>query len=177
MSDAHLTPTEHLICENLAARLRLGEACWSFDTRLRSQLNALVDKGLVREVKQWVPEALVALPADALRERFLVAGYGPAAGTAPQDDPEPGPALAVTEARALLEAQGHVVLKAPSYHRLLERKRLAEARQQWAEENAEHARTWAQEAFTEQRRLSDRLTHVYGVARARGATLEELASE
>ena len=34
---------------------------------------------------------------------------------------------------------------------------------------------WAHRAFDEQRRLGDRCTYLYGVARALGATHEELA--
>lgn len=78
-------------------------------------------------------------------------------------------------ARTLLEANGFKVLKTASHARLLERRRIAEARAEWETQAAEHARQWAREAFTEQRRLADRLTHVYGVARARGASVEELS--
>lgn len=77
-------------------------------------------------------------------------------------------------AKLTLQAAGYVVLKSTSYRNAQERQRIAEAQRRCAEEDAARTRTWAEGAFTEQRRLSDRLTHVYGVARAHGATEEEL---
>lgn len=118
-----------------------------------------------------MPDALVAFPTDLLRETFLEPGYQTPAGTGtpPEED--------VAAARTLLESRGYVVLKAGSHRRSKERRRLAEARERWAQETVEHTRRWAEDAFAEQRRLSDRLTHVYGVARAHGATVEELAGD
>ena len=81
---------------------------------------------------------------------------------------------AFTAALALIKAHGYVVLREKSYRQAQERQRAADARAKWEAEAAEHARQWAAEAFAEQRRLADRLTHVYGVARAHGATIEEL---
>lgn len=55
------------------------------------------------------------------------------------------------------------------------RARDAERELQWAKRDNEHTTQWAQRAFDEQRRLGDRLTFVYGVAVAHGATHEDLA--
>lgn len=76
-----------------------------------------------------------------------------------------------------LEGEGYVVLKAGSYRRAQERQRVAEALKAAAEERAADNRAWAERAHDEQRRLADRLTFVYGVALARGASLEELAGD
>lgn len=79
-------------------------------------------------------------------------------------------------ARALLEANGYVVLREKSYRQAQERQRVANVFREHAEEDAEHARAWARDCLTEERRLRDRLTFVYGVARAHGATVEDLRS-
>lgn len=76
---------------------------------------------------------------------------------------------------AALEAEGFVVLRAKSYRQAQERQRVAEALRRAAEDRVESVHDWAMQAFAEQRRLSDRLTFVYGVARAHGATEEELS--
>ena len=83
-------------------------------------------------------------------------------------------AEAVERAKATLKALGYVVLKETSYRRAQERQRVAEVMRAYAEERVEDNRQWAIKALDEQRRLSDRLTFVYGVARAHGATVEEL---
>jgi hypothetical protein len=41
------TPTETLILEVLAARWRIGERSWTFQTRLNPQLNQLARRGLI----------------------------------------------------------------------------------------------------------------------------------
>lgn len=81
---------------------------------------------------------------------------------------------AVTAARQLLEANGFVVLREKSYRQAQERQRVAECYRRAAEDDAEHARAWARDCLTEERRLRDRITFIYGVARARGATDDEL---
>lgn len=77
--------------------------------------------------------------------------------------------------RAELEARGFTGLRPESVRRIHERRRIAESLLACQEEHNEHTRAWAHQAFAEQRRLSDRLTFVYGVARAHGATIEELS--
>lgn len=76
-----------------------------------------------------------------------------------------------------LEADGFVVLRAKSYRQAQERQRVSEALRRSAWEQVESTRRWAETAFAEQRRLSDRLTFVYGVARAHGATVDELRGD
>lgn len=80
----------------------------------------------------------------------------------------------VDNARRLLEASGFVVLREKSYRQAQERQRVAEALRASAEQEAGHARQWARDCLTEERRLRDRITHVYGIAQAHGATVEEL---
>lgn len=84
--------------------------------------------------------------------------------------------MSLEDARALLEANGFVVLREKSYRQAQERQRVAEAYRAAEEQAAEHARAWARDCLTEERRLRDRLTFVYGVAQAHGATVEELRS-
>lgn len=79
------------------------------------------------------------------------------------------------EAKATLEAAGYVVLKRESYRRAQERQRVAQALLESEKRNTEGVRDWAFRALDEQIRLSDRLTFVYGVARAHGATVDELS--
>jgi hypothetical protein len=54
------------------------------------------------------------------------------------------------------------------------RARDAERMLEFEKQETEHTRQWAVRAFDEQRRLSDRLTFVYGQAIAFGATAEDL---
>lgn len=78
------------------------------------------------------------------------------------------------DARTALEQSGFTVIRATTYRNTQERIRIAEQRLLWeAEHNASTVR-WAEAAFTEQRRLGDRLTFVYGEARAAGLTAEQL---
>ena len=81
----------------------------------------------------------------------------------------------IEDAKAFLESEGYVVLKKKSYDYQLQRRRIAETRLEFEKEAAEATRQWALAAFEEQRRLADRLVYVYGVARAHGASVEELS--
>lgn len=83
-------------------------------------------------------------------------------------------AEAVERAKATLERLGYVVLKEKSYRQAQERQRVAECYRRAAEDAAEHAQAWARDCLTEERRLRDRITFIYGVARSRGATDDEL---
>ena len=74
-----------------------------------------------------------------------------------------------------LEDNGYIVLKASSYRRAQERQRIAQVRMEDAFKRIEDIDRWAQQGYDELRRLRDRLTFVYGVARAHGATVEELS--
>lgn len=80
----------------------------------------------------------------------------------------------IAAAKALLEAEGYVVLRAKSYRQAQERQRVAECLRESAERDAASARDWARNCLAEERYMRDRLTFVYGVARAYGATVEEL---
>jgi uncharacterized protein HemY len=74
----------------------------------------------------------------------------------------------------LLKAEGYVVLRERSYQRARERQRVAEALRDAAERDAERAHVWARNCLNDERRLRDRCTFLYGVARAHGATEDEL---
>lgn len=80
----------------------------------------------------------------------------------------------VKRVKAELAAMGYVVLKEASYLKAQERQRIARVMEAHAVEDAERAREWARKCCDEERRLRDRLTYVYGVAMAHGATTEEL---
>lgn len=73
-----------------------------------------------------------------------------------------------------LLADGWVILRAESVRRAQERQRIAEARLDCAERDRANAYVWARDCCAEERRLRERLTFVYGVARAHGATVDEL---
>ena len=80
-----------------------------------------------------------------------------------------------TAAKTLLEQGGYVVVKARTYRGLQERVRIAEQATAFERETNKTTHAWARQAFDEQRRLGDRLTFVYGEARAAGCTVEQLA--
>ena len=84
---------------------------------------------------------------------------------------------AVEQAKALLESNGFVVLRAKSYRQAQERQRVAEALREYAEQEAEQTRRWALDCLGEERRLRDRCTFLYGAATRRGATADELAGD
>lgn len=86
-------------------------------------------------------------------------------------------AEAIAVAKRILTDAGFVVLREKSYRQAQERQRIAECRVACEIEAAEVARSWARDCLTEERRLRDRLTFVYGVAQAHGATAEELSGD
>lgn len=82
----------------------------------------------------------------------------------------------VQAAKELLEGSGFVVLREKSYRRAQERQRVAEAMRDYAEELREHQDRWLRaDVLPRERELSDRLSFVYGVARAHGVSVEELS--
>lgn len=81
-------------------------------------------------------------------------------------------------AKKLLAEHGYVTQKATSYRSAQERQRRAEARARCEIERRESTERWARESLLPRERyLSDRLSFVYGVARAHGATTEDLADQ
>lgn len=83
----------------------------------------------------------------------------------------------VQEALRVIREAGYVALKEKSYRQAQERQRVAEALRRAAEEEMERKQHWVESENAEHRRILDRLTFVYGVARAHGATEEELAGK
>lgn len=78
------------------------------------------------------------------------------------------------KAKKALEAHGYVVLRAKSYRAAQERQHIAQALLASEERHNEGTRAWAQQAFDEQRRLSERCTYLYGLAARLGATDDDL---
>lgn len=81
----------------------------------------------------------------------------------------------IAMARKILESTGHVVLRRKSYQQAQERQRVAECYRDSEIRAAESARAWARDCLAEERRLAGRCTFLYGLARAKGATVEECA--
>jgi len=69
----------------------------------------------------------------------------------------------------------NVIITAKTYENLHQRILNLEMQLHHAERDRESTMAWARNACAEERRLADRLTFVYGVARAHGATVEELS--
>lgn len=82
--------------------------------------------------------------------------------------------MTVEAAKALCEEHGYVVIKAKSYRAAQERQRIAQIRLEDSQERVASIDAWARAGYDELRRLRDRLTFVYGVARAFGASVEDL---
>lgn len=70
-----LTPTEYLVGEVLAARLRLGEQCWTFPTRVRPALKRLEERGLIDYKSGVVAKTCLAWFTEAGRGTFLDDDY------------------------------------------------------------------------------------------------------
>lgn len=70
-----MTPTEELIGEVLAARLRLGETLWTFDTNVLPAAKRLEKAGLISTTHGIVEKTFRASLTEAGREHFLDAEY------------------------------------------------------------------------------------------------------
>jgi len=81
---------------------------------------------------------------------------------------------AVDDARRLLVAEGYVVLKAKSYQRAQERRRVAEALLRAAERRTAEVEAWARRSLDEERRIRDRMTEIVAFAMEHGATYDDL---
>ena len=73
-----------------------------------------------------------------------------------------------------VRAAGYVAIKEKSYRAAQERQRQAEYQAETETDRRAHAEIWAEKCCDEERRIRDRLTFVYGVARAHGASVEDL---
>jgi hypothetical protein len=80
----------------------------------------------------------------------------------------------ISVAKALLTANGYVMHRAKSWRQLIERVRVAECYRDSEIRATESTRGWARDCLAEERRLRDRCTFLYGMACAKGATVEEL---
>lgn len=82
--------------------------------------------------------------------------------------------FSVIEALQVVHGDGWKTVREKSYYRAQERQRVAEALRKLEQEHNAHTRAWANKAFDEMRRLSDRCTYLYGLAASLGATEEQL---
>jgi len=78
------------------------------------------------------------------------------------------------KALELVKASGYTVVTNRSYAAAQARLAAARCYLESEQRATRSAEAWAGKALDEQRRLADRLTFVYGVARSHGATVEEL---
>lgn len=82
----------------------------------------------------------------------------------------------ISIAKQILTASGHVVLKAKSYQHAQERQRVAQALAEWETRERRSIQRWAyDELCPEIRSLRERVTFLYGAARAAGCTVEDLS--
>lgn len=83
--------------------------------------------------------------------------------------------LTVEDAKQFLKQHGYVVLKEKSYRQAQERQRTADIMRESAEERAaSQDRWWREEILPELFAYRDRVTFLYGQARAAGCTVEGL---
>ena len=75
MNEVELTPTEDLLMEVLAARVRAGESCWTFTRAHHATLQSLEVKGLLHFKTDPTGEAFRAFLTDLGRDTFMSAGY------------------------------------------------------------------------------------------------------
>jgi hypothetical protein len=69
------TPTQELILEVLAARHRLGEHLWTFDSRTRAAAEVLAKAGLIRVLDGSVEHTYRARLTEAGRAQQLIDDY------------------------------------------------------------------------------------------------------
>lgn len=81
----------------------------------------------------------------------------------------------IEQARSTAEACGWRVLKEASYRRAQERQRIAEALLRNGQEHVASTERWARECCERERRMSVRTSYLYGLAKAHGASDDELA--
>lgn len=81
---------------------------------------------------------------------------------------------AIDEAKALLTAEGYVVLKAKSYYQAQERQRTERVLREAAEREIASTTAWAHGVCDSERHLRDRCTYLYGLAASLGASDNQL---
>lgn len=74
----------------------------------------------------------------------------------------------------LLRLAGYAVVRQRTYDNLGERVRVAEVMYAYEKDCSEGTRRWADKAFDEQRRLSDRLNEVCFTAASQGVTIQAI---
>jgi hypothetical protein len=71
------TPTEDLFMETLSARVRLGEPCWTFDTRHTRTAKSLEAKGLIRWKSGIVEKTILVWITELGKKEWLSFDYKP----------------------------------------------------------------------------------------------------
>lgn len=66
-----LPPTEYLVGEVLAARIRLGEQCWTFPTSVRPAIKRLAERGLIGWKHGTLPKTCLVWFTEEGRDTFL----------------------------------------------------------------------------------------------------------
>lgn len=74
----------------------------------------------------------------------------------------------------LLTLAGYAVVRQRTYDELREQVTLAKHREGWLEEDAAHARAWAHESLSGERRLADRLNQVCTAAASLGVPIDKI---
>ena len=72
-----LTPTESLILDCLAARYRLGENLWTFDSRLQPQMDRLNAAGLVTSMHGIIEKTIRASLTEDGKKAVISKSYTP----------------------------------------------------------------------------------------------------
>lgn len=70
-----LTPTEDLCLEVLIARYRLGEPCWTFESRHKPALHKLQSRGLVTVMHGIVENTCRASLTEEGKKEYLSGSY------------------------------------------------------------------------------------------------------
>jgi DNA-binding MarR family transcriptional regulator len=74
---ADLPPTEYLILEVLAARVRLGERMWTFPAKVKPALDSLQKRGLIWTRSAPTPRDYQAYLTDAGKREAFGEDYSP----------------------------------------------------------------------------------------------------
>lgn len=91
--------------------------------------------------------------------------------------PNPEPDAALVAALDLVRSHGYVAIKERSYQAAQTRLAVLRSQLEWEQQRVVGFEAYARGLGEETSRLRDRVEFVYGVARAHGATVEDLAGD
>lgn len=104
--DGGLPPTQYLVLETLAARVRLGEQMWTFPAKLKPALDALRERGLIWWRWAPTPRAIQAYLTEAGKREAFSGEYSPPTTVTRERLVAALQAPPVTGTLAMLEEQG-----------------------------------------------------------------------